>query len=140
MAPFRTDLGYFSQIINKPALQTFSSLLRALLPPPTHPQMAEGTMPKTPFLESVLPCSTWDIARLCNTPVRPKKVLNSPDFIHQLGGFPGGAAVKNLPAPAGDARDKISIPESRKIPWSRKWQPTPVPLPGKFRGQRSLAG
>ena len=26
-----------------------------------------------------------------------------------------------------------------KIPWSRKWHPTPVFLPGKFRGQRSLA-
>ena len=24
--------------------------------------------------------------------------------------------------------------------WSRKWQPTPVSLPGKFHGQRSLAG
>ena len=27
----------------------------------------------------------------------------------------------------------------RKIPWSKKWQPTPVFLPGKFHGQRSLA-
>ena len=27
-----------------------------------------------------------------------------------------------------------------KIPWNRKWQPTPVFLPGKFHGQRSLAG
>ena len=27
-----------------------------------------------------------------------------------------------------------------KIPWSRKWQPTPVFLPGKSRGKRSLAG
>ena len=27
----------------------------------------------------------------------------------------------------------------RKIPWSRKWQPIPVCLPGKFHGQRSLA-
>ena len=27
-----------------------------------------------------------------------------------------------------------------KIPWSRKWQPTPVFLPGEFHGQRSLAG
>ena len=26
----------------------------------------------------------------------------------------------------------------RKIPWSRKWQPAPVFLPGKFHGQRSL--
>ena len=27
-----------------------------------------------------------------------------------------------------------------KIPWSGRWQPTPVSLPGKFHGQRSLAG
>ena len=27
-----------------------------------------------------------------------------------------------------------------KIPWRRKWQPTPVFFPGKFRGQRSLMG
>ena len=26
-----------------------------------------------------------------------------------------------------------------KIPWRRKWQPTPVSLPGEFHGQRSLA-
>ena len=30
--------------------------------------------------------------------------------------------------------------DSRKIPWRRKWQPTPVLLPGKSHGQRSLAG
>ena len=28
----------------------------------------------------------------------------------------------------------------RKIPWRRKWQPTPVLLPGKSHGQRSLVG
>ena len=27
-----------------------------------------------------------------------------------------------------------------KIPWRRKWQPTPVFLPGESPGQRSLAG
>ena len=27
-----------------------------------------------------------------------------------------------------------------KIPWGRKWQPTPVSLAGKFHGQRSLVG
>ena len=26
-----------------------------------------------------------------------------------------------------------------KIPWRRKWQSTPVFLPGEFHGQRSLA-
>ena len=36
--------------------------------------------------------------------------------------------VKNLPASAGDMG---SIPEIRKIPWRRKWQPTPVFLPGR---------
>ena len=29
-------------------------------------------------------------------------------------------------------------PWVRKIPWRRKWQPTPVFLPGKFHGERSL--
>ena len=27
-----------------------------------------------------------------------------------------------------------------KVPWRREWQPTPVFLPGKSHGQRSLAG
>ena len=31
-------------------------------------------------------------------------------------------------------------PWVRKIPWRRKWQPTPVLLPVKFHGQRSLVG
>ena len=28
----------------------------------------------------------------------------------------------------------------RKIPWRRKWLPTPLFLPGEFHGQRSLEG
>jgi len=28
----------------------------------------------------------------------------------------------------------------RKIPWSRKWQTSPVLLPGKLYGKRSLVG
>ena len=31
-------------------------------------------------------------------------------------------------------------PWVRKMPWRKKWQHTPVSLPGKFHGQRSLAG
>ena len=27
-----------------------------------------------------------------------------------------------------------------KIPWRRKWQPTPILLPGKFHGRKSLVG
>ena len=48
--------------------------------------------------------------------------------------------VKNLPANAGDARDAGSIPGLGRLPKSRKWQPIPVFLPGKFHGQRSLVG
>ena len=53
--------------------------------------------------------------------------------------FPGGSAVKNLPASAGDARDLGPIPGSGRSPGER-WQPTPVLLPGKPYGRRSLAG
>ena len=31
-------------------------------------------------------------------------------------------------------------PWVRRIPWRREWLPTPVFLPGEFRGQRSLVG
>ena len=43
--------------------------------------------------------------------------------------FPGGTAVKNLPANVGDIEDAVR-PWVRKIPWRRKWQCTPVFLPG----------
>ena len=79
-------------------------------------------------------------------------------------GFPGASVVKNLPAKAGDAD---LIPGSGRfpgagngnppqysvhgifqarilgwiaIPWSRKWQSTPVFLPGKFHGQSCRVG
>ena len=46
--------------------------------------------------------------------------------------------VKNLAASAGDINTQFD-PWVGKIPWRRKWQPTPVFLPGKSHGQRSLA-
>ena len=49
------------------------------------------------------------------------------------GAAQGVLVVKNSRASAGDAWGS-------KIPWGRKWQPTPVFLPRKFPGQRSLAG
>ena len=48
--------------------------------------------------------------------------------------------VKDPPANAGDTRDSSLIPGSERFPWRRKWQPTPVFLPGKFHRQRSLVG
>ena len=46
--------------------------------------------------------------------------------------------VKNPLTIAGDARDADLIPRLGR--WIRKWQPTPVFLPRKFHGQKSLAG
>ena len=50
-------------------------------------------------------------------------------------GFLGGSAGKES---ACNARDPGSIPGSGRIPWRRKWQPTPVSLPGESHEQRSL--
>ena len=41
-------------------------------------------------------------------------------------------AIKNLPA--------MQETRVRKIPRRREWQPSPLFLPGKLHGQRSLAG
>ena len=49
-------------------------------------------------------------------------------------GFSGGSVVKNLPA----KQETQVQPWVRKIPWRKKWHPTPVFLPGKSQGQRSL--
>ena len=51
--------------------------------------------------------------------------------------FPGGSDGKNI---CLQCRRAGFDPWVGKIPWRRKWQPTPVFLPGKSHGQRSLAG
>ena len=68
---------------------------------------------------------------------KKKKKVYFLDKVSFIRGFPGGSAVKKLPANAGD----VGLdPGVRKITWRRKWQPTPVFLPGKSHGQRNLAG
>ena len=48
-----------------------------------------------------------------------------------------GLMVKNPPDNAGDLRCRFDRCVE-KIPWRREWQPTPVFVPGKSRGERSL--
>ena len=55
------------------------------------------------------------------------------------GGVPGSSAVKHPPA-IQETQETRFDPWVRKIPWRRKWQPTPVFLSGKFHRQKSLAG
>ena len=53
-------------------------------------------------------------------------------------GFPGGASGKE-PASQPRRPKRLSLNSwVGKIPWRRKWQPTPVFLPGKFHGLRIM--
>ena len=52
-------------------------------------------------------------------------------------GLPCGSVAKNPPANAGNTG---SVPGSGRPPGEKKWQPTPIFLPGKSHGQRSLTG
>ena len=53
---------------------------------------------------------------------------------------PGSASGKEPACQCRKHERSRFNPWVRKIPWRRKWQPTPVFLPGKSHGQRSLAG
>ena len=55
-------------------------------------------------------------------------------------GFPGGSVVKNPPANAEDTGRHGFDPWVSKIPWSRKWQPTPVFLPGRGAWRTTVHG
>ena len=70
--------------------------------------------------------------------------LHMPLFDHSLKygwpintvGFPGSSMWKSPRAMQETRFD----PWVRNIPWRREWLPTPVCLPGKSRGKRSLVG
>ena len=58
-------------------------------------------------------------------------------------GFPVGASGKESACQCRRLKSCGFNPWRRvggKIPWSRKWHPTPIFLPGKFHGLRSLEG
>ena len=58
----------------------------------------------------------------------------------RIGDFPGSASGKESTCQCRSWDRHGFDPWVRKIPWRRKWQPTPVFLPGEFQEQRSLAG
>ena len=66
------------------------------------------------------------------------QIQGKPDinYLQQRKGFPGGASGKQSTC---QCRRPSFDPWVGKIPWRRKWLPTPVFLSGEFHGQRSLA-
>ena len=65
--------------------------------------------------------------------------LKESDTTERLG-FSGGANGKESACQCRRQMRRGFDSWVRKIPWSRKWQPTPGFLPGKFHGQKSLEG
>ena len=55
-------------------------------------------------------------------------------------GFPGDASSKEPDRHCRRHKRCGFDPWVRKIPWRRKWQPTPVFLPAESHGRRSLVG
>ena len=72
----------------------------------------------------------WQVCAMTTQPVKTLK-----EWLIWQRGFPGDSVVRNLPA-----RRCRFEPWVGKIPWRGKWKLTPVFLPGKSHGQRSLAG
>ena len=60
-------------------------------------------------------------------------------FIYSLG-FPSGTSGKESACQCRRHKRHRFDPWVGKLSQSRKWQPTPIFLPGKFHGQRSLSG
>ena len=61
------------------------------------------------------------------------------NFLERLKGFQGGSSGRE-PACHCRKRERHGFGLGWEDPCRRKWQPTPVFLPGEFHGQRSLAG
>ena len=55
-------------------------------------------------------------------------------------GFPDGTSAKEPACQSRRCKRRGFDPWVGKIPWRRAWQPTPVFLPWKSHGQRSLGG
>ena len=70
---------------------------------------------------------------LCNTEAHDTDVTIRSSSVYWS--FSGGSDGKETACNAGDSG---SIPALGRNTWRRKWQPTPVFLPGESQGQRSL--
>ena len=68
--------------------------------------------------------------------VQKSKCFTQIHFLIIQRSFPGGSDGRESACNIGDAGSVLG----REDPWRRKWQPTPVFLPGRSHGQRSLAG
>ena len=112
----------------------------------------------TPYFGNCFPCNAlpWPHFRtsVCGAPLcQDSRKRLSPLFTHTLPGR-GCHSPEWFPSEVTNADYKQGpkvvqccqcwthgfSPWAGKMPWRRKWQPTPVFLPGESHGQRSLGG
>ena len=77
---------------------------------------------------------------LCSYNHSQTQFLLSCNILQAIEGFPGDASGKEPACQCRRHKKHGFDPWVGKIPWSGKWQPTPIFLPRKSHGQRSLAG
>ena len=69
-----------------------------------------------------------------------RPLLLLPSMFPSIKIFPGGTSGKESTCQCRKWKRHGFDLWVRNIPWNRKWQPTPIFLPGKSDGKRSLAG
>ena len=86
--------------------------------------------------------ASWVCPQKPSCPALDGNVSEKPIWaaVSYQGGFPRGAGGKESTCQCRRLKRHRFDPWVGKIPWSRKWHPTPVFLPGKFYGQRNLEG
>ena len=80
----------------------------------------------------------WKIPRYGTIRSRVVNIFRA--LLYIVRGFAGRLSGKESACQCRRCRRLGFYPWVRKIPQRMKWQPTPVSLPEKFPGQRSLAG
>ena len=89
-------------------------------------------------------CSKFWMEIIFNTESKCTKLSIKNEIIiktfYDMNDFPSGVSGKEPACQCRKHKRERFHSRARKIPWSRKWQPTPVTLPGESHGQRSLVG
>ena len=67
------------------------------------------------------------------------KELDTTEQLNWTYGLPRWYSGKEFACHCRSCKRCMFNPWIRKIPWRKKWKPTPVFLPRKFQGQRNLA-
>ena len=107
---------------------------------PELPQAHVGGVPSLMTVTSLFTDMTGNIPLLILTMAMPDISWESSTADCTVLGFPCVSSGKKSTYQCRRSRRSGYNPWVEKIPWRRVWQPTPVFLPGKFHGQRSLEG